>query len=49
MEEERQKGMSRPEAQKYLRFLIKEWSSAENEVCLSFRLLIHRRAASTPF
>ena len=32
MEEEHSKGMSRAEAQKYLRFLIKEWSSAENEV-----------------
>ena len=32
MEEENQKGMSKKEANKYLSFLIKEWSKAENEV-----------------
>ena len=32
MEEEDQKGMTKKEANKYLSFLIKEWSKAENEV-----------------
>ena len=32
MEEEKQTNMSKKEANKYMRFLIKEWSTADNEV-----------------
>ena len=38
MEEEKKTNMSKKEANKYMRFLIKEWSTAENEVGLLFRL-----------
>ena len=34
MEEEKTKSMSKKEANKYMRFLIKEWSEADNEVCI---------------
>ena len=34
MEEDKSKNMSKKEANKYMRFLIKEWSEADNEVCI---------------
>lgn len=32
MEEEKQTNMSKKDANKYMRFLVKEWSTADNEV-----------------
>lgn len=43
MEEENSKEMSKKEAKKYLAFLVKEWSSSENEVGGSTLVLLNRR------
>ena len=32
MEEEKQTNMSKKDANKYMRFLVKEWSTADSEV-----------------
>lgn len=47
MEEEKGKNMSKKEANKYMRFLIKEWSEADNEVWIVICFLLNRRLEST--
>lgn len=48
MEEDKSNNLSKKEANKYMRFLIKEWSEADNEVDDSEQILSIRRHVLIP-